>query len=1025
MAFRTCLVNLFVVAVLGTVGPSCAHAVAGGSGGKSLDDIKALLAAYKPDPEKARRAREEAALPVPQTTNGKTLAEFYLARARAAEELGLFQQQLADARAAYAQDAGNDMRQELRRELARAEQNGGNPLTAVKMWEEFIAAESLLSPKVSGLTAVARIHTNLGDLETAERMVKRAESVAAMAPPQVAAKQRNIWGYNFRWTRALIAENSGKYAEGERAIHEALEFWKGDEADNRQREASGKAYFFTDNARALQEENMLGVLARLLIDQNRFVEAELVLRDILRKTTTRTGRYSPASGQVLSRLSSLFAQQGRRDEAVYLAQQAIDSLEHAGVPPASGFYVDALRSYAHRLAEQGAYAEAVKQYERLDQALAGDARLREQLARGDVILGLALTKTGRAGEAVKILDQVLAQFRKTLGDKDRKTIEAAGTLAMALARQGEHARAAQEFAFAAQALIEAEDGDEGGAVSQQRRRAAILQAYIAFLADAAKREPAKAADYATEAFRLADAVRGQSVQRALAASAARTAASTPALADLVRKEQDLGNEIGAQFALIRSALALPPDQQNPQLVASLRQAIDRMRGERNGLRKDIAAQFPDYANLVNPKPVKVADLQRVLQPNEALASFLAADEGGFVWIVRKDKPVRFSALSLNAKQLEQTVRNLRRALDAEVSLLQELPDFDVNEAHKLYAATLGPVEDAWRGADTLFVVPDGALAQLPFALLPTQPTVLGKDSDKLMFSRYRTVPWLIQKVALAQLPTANALLTLRAMPAGKPARLAFAGFGDPYFSWAQYQEAERGAVIPNTPPPALAKRDAVGADQLAQLPRLPDTRDEVLAMAQALGADARRDVFLGAAANEKTVKTTDLQNRRIVVFATHGLVPGELDGLTQPALALSSPEVTGNDGDGLLTVDEILGLKLDADWVVLSACNTASSNAAGEEPLSGLVRAFFFVGARSVLASNWPVETSAARYLTTSIFARQTSQPALTRAQAMRQSLQEMIRDGRYVDPGTKQAVFAYAHPVFWAPFSLVGDGGR
>ena len=151
---------------------------------------------------------------------------------------------------------------------------------------------------------------------------------------------------------------------------------------------------------------------------------------------------------------------------------------------------------------------------------------------------------------------------------------------------------------------------------------------------------------------------------------------------------------------------------------------------------------------------------------------------------------------------------------------------------------------------------------------------------------------------------------------------------------------------------------------LAQLARLPETADEIREIAQALKADSASDVFLGVAANEKNVKTMDLSNRRVIAFATHGLVPGDLNGLEQPALALTAPEVAGIDGDGLLTMDEILGLKLNADWVVLSACNTASGDGAGAEAVSGLGRAFFYAGARALLVSNWPVETRSARLLT-------------------------------------------------------------
>ena len=198
---------------------------------------------------------------------------------------------------------------------------------------------------------------------------------------------------------------------------------------------------------------------------------------------------------------------------------------------------------------------------------------------------------------------------------------------------------------------------------------------------------------------------------------------------------------------------------------------------------------------------------------------------------------------------------------------------------------------------------------------------------------------------------------------------------------------------------------------------------EVKGIALAMNADLTRDVFTGKRASEGRVKSMTLAGYKVVAFATHGLVPGDLNGLTQPALALSSPEVTGGKDDGLLTMGEILGLKLDADWVVLSACNTASGNGAGAEAISGLGRAFFYAGTRALLVSNWPVETTSARALTTDIFGRQAKKPSLSRAEALRQSMLGLI-DGQGFKDGKGNTVFSYAHPIFWAPFSLVGDGG-
>ncbi len=181
--------------------------------------------------------------------------------------------------------------------------------------------------------------------------------------------------------------------------------------------------------------------------------------------------------------------------------------------------------------------------------------------------------------------------------------------------------------------------------------------------------------------------------------------------------------------------------------------------------------------------------------------------------------------------------------------------------------------------------------------------------------------------------------------------------------------------------------------ELSKLPRLPDTAEEARSIALAVEADLTKDIFVGKRAIDQKVKSLDLSGYKIPAFATHGLIPVDLNGLTQPALALSSPEIGGTGGHGLLTMGEILGLKLDADWVVLSACNTAAGD--GAEAFSGLGRAFFYAGTRALLR---PVETTSARALKTDLFRRQAKNPALTRTQALRQAMLTRM-DGRgFVD---------------------------
>jgi CHAT domain-containing protein len=219
----------------------------------------------------------------------------------------------------------------------------------------------------------------------------------------------------------------------------------------------------------------------------------------------------------------------------------------------------------------------------------------------------------------------------------------------------------------------------------------------------------------------------------------------------------------------------------------------------------------------------------------------------------------------------------------------------------------------------------------------------------------------------------------------------------------------------------VPKTSNVSSAELALLPGLPDTSIEVNEIAKVLNAKPE-DIYLNQHASVKKVLETDFSKKNIIMFSTHGLVPGELNGLTQPALALSSPDVTGEkDSDGLLTMDKILELKLNADWVVLSACNTASSDNSSEA-VSGLGRAFFYAGARALLVSNWPVDTVSSRELMVDLFKRHNNQEKISKPEALKQAMLNIADKGAARIGNTNVVSYFYSHPLFWAPFVVVGD---
>jgi CHAT domain-containing protein len=331
------------------------------------------------------------------------------------------------------------------------------------------------------------------------------------------------------------------------------------------------------------------------------------------------------------------------------------------------------------------------------------------------------------------------------------------------------------------------------------------------------------------------------------------------------------------------------------------------------------------------------------------------------------------------------------------------------------------------------------LSQLPFSVLITQPASLLTEKGEL-FSNYRNIPWFVRKASITVLPSVSSLVTLRVLSGAPSPRKAFLGFGDPIFNQDQLDRAEKPKreekIVSQAEKTVVTTRSIRSTDKglldsatlnsvrLEQFDRLPDTAEEIKTIAATLNADVQRDTFLGKEASEQKVKTTTLSDRKVISFATHVLVPGDLDGLDQPALALSSPSVTGEHEDGILTMGEVLPLKLNADWVVLSACNTGASEGSGAEAISGLGRAFFYAGTRSLLVSMWPVETTSARKLVTGIFQNQKNSPALSRAHALHKSIIDLIDKGYLMDEHSGKIAASYSHPFFWAPFIIVGDPG-
>ena len=838
---------------------------------------------------------------------------------------------------------------------------------------------------------------------------------------------------------SLFRSQSGRYqAEANYAIGRAsLARLKGDyrEAEVHYRKAQKlckRGTYITANYNVFldTEFQMLPDFAEVLLMQGRPVEAELMLRDMLIYFVHWSGSSSTGHIRASMMLGRVFFEQGRYAEAETMTRAAIGRSRIYGTLCSQLDLNIAHHNLARVLLARERAAEALEQFDLIRRNMRHTPEIFKLRFANDPDWAYALLANGEFKQAEEKLGNALKAARDQYGDDHPKTAEIRGLLAVAQHRQSKTKAAEKNFADSLPTLLKysRESEQEAAArVAFNRRLGRIAEAYLDYMATTQKDRAAAA----RTTFRIADSLRGTSVQQAVIASGTRIAAKDRRLADLVRREQDAGKKITALNTVLLNSMS-QSDGGSGQ-TETLKKEIAQLRQARLVILDEIEENFPNYAEITRPRPKKMTEIQAALKPDEALLAYYLGKDNAFVWSVSGKGLSGFARLPLNSVDISQKVDAIRQSLTPKGLELSDLPRFDLRAARQLYQGLLEPVKETWKDAGHLIIVPHGSLGHLPFSLL-VGPKRISKSIGHVQLAGYRKVPWLIRDHSITVLPSAGSLLTLRQLPIPDPNRRAFAGFGDPVFN--QQQAAILAAnklslhkistrAIRITKEASLDEGQLTSAT-LEMLQPLPDTREEVLSIARALKADMAQDVYLGQAASELIIKKTDLSDRRVLVFATHGLVPGDLNGLRQPALALSSPTVTGDtNNDGILTMGEIMGLRLNADWVVLSACNTAAGEGAGSEAVSGLGQAFFYAGTRALLVSNWPVESASAKLLTTELFRQQEADPTLSRAVALQKSMLKLLDTGVYRDPKTNQAVYAYAHPMFWAPFVLVGEGSK
>lgn len=644
------------------------------------------------------------------------------------------------------------------------------------------------------------------------------------------------------------------------------------------------------------------------------------------------------------------------------------------------------------------------------------------------------------GDAERFVELAEAA-RATHGPDSELTRNVEYALIVALGASARPSDRVAALDFARRALGEAvtrvsrprDDGDPALAVATEDFR---LRAFaVATLA--ARGAGIEGGALGDEAFRAAQTMGfgpvGNAMRVAAMRSAARHAGLSGELRDWERTLTELSERAEAYAGAVRTASA--------EELARMEADAAALEAERARLEARISGALPGLFDLLTPQTAGIDALQRgpgALGPDEVLVLVAPAPgdrpDPPLVWAVSRDA-VGFARAGMTSPELDRAVSTFHASLASSVGVApgpsrapvsprtglvsgtRPLP-VDLALGHAIFRALFGAPEirDVLAGHASVILAPQGSLVSLPFSALPMDPPAgnAGETADGL-----RQVRWFGLEHALWVAPSVASVVASRGEDVGPGPgdRLAYVGFGDPAFGGPA--RALRSADVRRLE----GARDRVAA--LSTLPALPATAWEVETVAGSFPSPETR-TFLGADATEahfsELADSGRLDGVGVLHFATHGLLAGALSRLEEPALALSPPAAPAPlaDGaldDGLLTASEIAGRDFDADWVVLSACETGAGDTADAEGLTGLAKAFFFAGARSLLVTHWAVrDDAAARIIVRTV---KGTQEGVSAAEARRRAIAELVAD-RSRDGTT----LPYSHPAVWAPFELIGRPG-
>ena len=536
----------------------------------------------------------------------------------------------------------------------------------------------------------------------------------------------------------------------------------------------------------------------------------------------------------------------------------------------------------------------------------------------------------------------------------------------------------------------------------------VMTPYFALLTDKNAGDVTVAA---SDVFAASQLLQRPGLAQTQAALARELSEGSDEAAQLFRTATNLGRGIEQQRASLLELESLPDATTRlVEQIAERRTRLEQLQQQQAEVLGKLAA-YPRY-RAVSGDAISLADLQAVLGAGEAYVKMVTLDNDAYVVYATRDT-ARVWRADATPRELESLVSRIRESIAVVEGGQVNTYPFDLAASRKLYVELFAPVADELPRLRHIVFEPDGAMLKLPINLLVTDDASVAAYAERMKAKGadeydFRGTKWLGRTT---QVSTSVGPSAFRDVRAARPSdgKRAYLGLGE-------------NAPIGTASPGAARTRAALEAgERCTWSPNIwanPVKAKELREAAARFGSGA--EVLTGADFTDTGVAArSDLGEYRILHFATHGLVTAPRPGCPpRPALLTSFDKAEASDG--LLSFAEIFDLRIDADLVILSACDTAGSatvgatreagvTSGGEFALDGLVRAFVGAGGRTVLASHWPVpdDFDATGRLVGGLFATD----GRSTAEALRVSQLALMDDAET------------SHPFYWSAFAIVGDG--